>query len=218
MIELYDVHKSFRTPKGDKVILDGVSYRFERGRSVGLLGRNGVGKSTVLRMLAGLERPTLGKIKRTSRISWPLAFSGGMHKGMTGRENIAFCARIYDQDVDKIIDFVDDLSELGTDLDNPVHTYSSGMRARLSLALSLAIEFDVYLVDEIPGVADLRFQRKYRQALSSALNKSDVIMISHNPRSIDEYCDHCVVLHNGKFFDYGRASDAMAALMRASVG
>src|SRR5205085_1855657 len=115
-------------------------------------------------------------------------------------------------------DYVDDLAELGKDLNHAVSTYSAGMQVRLALSLSLAIEFDVYLVDEIPAVADQRFQRRYRQLLTDALNKSDVIMVSHNPRSIDEFCDHCVVIHNGKFFDYGRATDAMAALLRASVG
>lgn len=216
MIELSNVSKIFRNPHGDKVVLDDVSYKFEAGRSVGLLGRNGVGKSTLIRMLAGVEKPTSGRIVRTARVSWPLAFAGGIHKGMSGYENVAFAARIYGQDVDRVREFVAELSELGTELLMPVSTYSSGMKSRLSLALSLAIDFDVYLIDEIPGVADVRFQRKYRQILKSTLHKSDVVMVSHNPRSIEEFCDHCIVLHNGKFFDYGRATDAMAALMRVS--
>lgn len=217
MIELTRVSKVYRTHVGDKVILDDVSYRFEAGRSVGLLGRNGVGKSTVIRLLAGTEKPTSGKIRRQVRVSWPLAFSGGLHRALTGRENIAFAARIYGQDVDRIHDCVEDLAEIGAYLDMPVATYSSGMKSRLSLALSLAIEFDVYLLDELAGVSDQRFQRRYREALNSTLHRSDVIMVSHNPRSIEQYCDHCVLLHDGKFHDYGRPSDAAAALSRVSV-
>src|ERR1700757_3538394 len=154
MIQLDRIFKFYRTEGHVKIVLDHVSTVFQSGRSYGLLGVNGAGKSTTLRMIAGTELPNSGKIRRSVRVSWPLGFNGGFHPLMTGRENVKFVARIYGADLRKTLDFVEDFSEIGDYMDVPVKTYSSGMMARLSFGLSMAIDFECYLVDEITSVGD----------------------------------------------------------------
>src|ERR1700685_4326763 len=164
MIQLDRVFKFYRTGKHVKIVLDHISTVFQSGRSYGLLGVNGAGKSTTLRLIAGTELPNAGRIRRTVRVSWPLGFAGGFHHLMTGRENVKFVARAYGADCRKTLDFVEDFSELGDYLDVPVKTYSSGMMARLAFGVSMAIEFDCYLIDEITAVGDVRFQARCKQA------------------------------------------------------
>ncbi|HKU98840.1 MAG TPA: ATP-binding cassette domain-containing protein, partial [Vineibacter sp.] len=152
MIQLDNVFKFYKTPQHMKVVLDNVSAVFETGWSYGLLGVNGAGKSTTLRLIAGTELPNAGHIRRNVRVSWPLGFGGSFHPQVSGRDNLKFVARIYGEDVRRVVRFVEDFSELGDYLDSPVLTYSSGMIARLAFGLSMAIEFECYLVDEITGV------------------------------------------------------------------
>src|ERR1700722_19750732 len=164
MIQLNKVFKFYRTEGHTKIVLDHVSAVFDTTRSCGLLGVNGAGKSTTLRLIAGTELPNSGTVRRTVRVSWPVAFSGGFHPLMTGRANVRFVARVYGADIRRVTDFVEDFAELGDYMDIPIKTYSSGMAARLAFGLSMAIEFDVYLVDEITAVGDARFADRCKTA------------------------------------------------------
>jgi capsular polysaccharide transport system ATP-binding protein len=198
MIRLDRVNKIYRLEGwGEKRVLTDVTCTFHRGQSVGILGLNGSGKSTLLRILAGADQPTQGRVYRHSRVSWPLAF-GGFHGTLTGEENIRFVSRIYGVDHRAVVKYVAAFSELGNDLYEPVSSYSTGMRARLGFGLSLALEFDFYLIDEVTAVGDARFQKRCREELGSRLNRSNVIMVSHNTRGLKKYCSHAAILHQGR--------------------
>jgi capsular polysaccharide transport system ATP-binding protein len=211
MIDLVNVSKSYRTGGSRKVLMSGVNLRLRRGRSVGLLGRNGSGKSTLLKMIGGSVEPDEGVIRRTARISWPLGFGGGFHAALTGAQNARFVARIFGVDTDAMIDSVEAFSELGDFLHMPVSTYSSGMRARLAFATSMAVDFDVYLVDEITAVGDEAFRRKCQAAFKEKLTSADIIMVSHSPATIREYCQCGVVLEGGALTFYEDVEEALAA-------
>lgn len=190
------------TPKGKKEIIKPVDLRFPKGRNIGLLGINGAGKSTLLRLIAGSEAPTTGKIIRNVKMSWPLGFSGGFNGSLTGAENMRFVCRIYGHKIKQVEEFVREFSELGDYLDMPIRTYSSGMKARLAFGLSMAIDFDCYLVDEITGVGDRRFQEKCRDAFKERSKTSSLIMVSHNMPTLKEHCDMGLVLSDGKLSFY----------------
>ncbi len=214
MIKLDRVFKFYRSNGIVKVVLDHVSTRFESGYSYGLMGVNGAGKSTTMRLIAGTELPNSGKIKRGARISWPLGFAGGFHPSMTGRENVKFVARIYGADVRKTMDFVEDFSEIGDYIDVAVRTYSSGMMARLSFGLSMAIDFECYLVDEITSVGDTRFQMRCQEAFAERRKRSNVIMVSHSMGTIKEYCDRGGVIVDGQIIMFGNVDMAIEAYNR----
>jgi len=204
MILLNKVSKVYRTWGRRTVVLDEVSVALDINKSYGVLGANGAGKSTLLRLIAGTELPTSGKVERRGRISWPLGFAGGFHPKMTGRENIVFVSRAYGADMRSTVSFVDDFSELGSFLDAPVRTYSSGMQARLAFGLSMAFDFDCYLVDEITAVGDARFQARCAQAFDERSKRSGMIMVSHSIGTIKQYCHHGIVMYNKKLtiFEY----------------
>jgi capsular polysaccharide transport system ATP-binding protein len=217
IVELHDVLKFFEAAHAIKIILDHVSFRFERGYSYGILGVNGAGKSTLMRMLAGTELPNAGKIRRHCRVSWPLGFTGALHPEMTGRENVSFVARIYGQDRAQVLDFVRQFSEIGGYIDAQIKTYSSGMLQRLAFGLSIAIRFDCFLIDEVIAVGDARFQERCRREFLERRSTTDVIMISHDMLTIKEYCDRCLVLENGRlhmFEDVGEAIEFYRAINR----
>jgi capsular polysaccharide transport system ATP-binding protein len=209
MIRLSRVSKSYRTENHRKVVLDDVTYSFDTRYTYGIFGSNGAGKSTLLRLIGGTELPNSGQIFRDLRISWPLGFGGGFHPLMTGRENIKFVSRIYGANLWRVIDFVDYFSELGNYLDMPVSTYSSGMHARLAFGLSMAIDFDCYLVDEITAVGDARFGLRCRQAFEEKRGRSSMIMVSHDIGTIKSYCDRGLVLCRGKLVAFGHIDDAI---------
>lgn len=211
MIALAAVSKGYRTHNGVKVILRDADLVLPRGRSVALMGINGAGKSTLLRIIAGTERPDRGRVSRNARISWPLGSAGGFHGSLSGLENVRFIARIYGADVSRTIDFVADFAELGTYFDMPVRTYSSGMRARLAFGVSMAIDFECYLVDEITGVGDASFQSKCRAAFQERRSRADVIMVSHSPRTLKSYCQSAVLLQNGSLSFFDNIDDATAS-------
>lgn len=210
MIDLQNVFKFYRTYSGKKVILDNVTMRFHTGVSYGLLGINGAGKSTTMRLLAGSELPNSGKIVRRSRISWPLGFSVGMHPALTGRENVNFVARLYGENPSQVIEYVEDFSELGSNMDEPFRTYSSGMAQKLAFGLSMAIAFECYLIDEVMAVGDARFQKKCADAFGRRSAEADIIMISHSMDTIREYCGHCLVLAHGLIHEFSDVDDAIA--------
>lgn len=201
--------KTYWTHFRRKVVLNNVSVRLDPKLSYGLLGQNGAGKSTFLKLIAGTEAPTSGRIHRSVRMSWPLGFAGGFHPHMTGRENIRFLARVYDADIDDINAFVEEFSELGRDLDMPVKTYSSGMTSRLAFAVSMAIEFDFYLVDEITAVGDARFQLKCSRAFAERRARSGMIMASHSTGTIKDYCSAGMVLQKGRLMVFEDINDAI---------
>lgn len=203
------VTKFYRTKSRTKWILRDVSFRLPRGRSMAILGKNGTGKSTLMRLLAGVEPPSEGDITRGIRVSWPLGFAGCFSASVSARDNCTFVARIYNVDPDEVARFVADFSELGAYFDMPVKTYSSGMRARLAFGLSMAVDFDCYLIDEITAVGDKRFQEKCREAFAERRKNADIIMISHHMGTIKAYCDVAAVLNNGRLHFYEDIDEAV---------
>lgn len=214
MIQLDRVFKYYRTDGHTKIVLDHVSTTFQSGRSYGLLGVNGAGKSTTMRLLAGTETPNSGNIRRSVRVSWPLGFSGGFHPQMTGRENVKFVARAYGEDVRRVLDFVEDFAELGDYIDVSVKAYSSGMTSRLAFGLSMAVEFECYLIDEITAVGDARFQAKCREAFKRRRENSDIIIASHSMETIKNYCDHGAVLVDGQILMFDSVDSAIEVYNR----
>jgi capsular polysaccharide transport system ATP-binding protein len=208
MISFSNVEKIYRVRGREKVIVRGATLDLPY-RNIALLGANGSGKSTLLRLIAGSERPTRGVIRRMCRMSWPLGLAAGFNGSMTGLENVRFLARIYGEDTERVIDFVDDFSELGDGLRLPWATYSSGMRARLAFATSMAIDFDTYLVDEITAVGDATFKAKCHDAFRRRREVARVIMVSHSMKTIRVYCDMGVVLHEGRLTVWDDVEDAI---------
>jgi len=198
VIALERVAKAYATAAGRKIVLDDASAAFTPGHNVGILGANGAGKSTLIRLLAGSELPDRGVIRRHARVSFPLGFDGTFHGALAGRENVAFVARVYGAAVGPTIRFVEEFAELGEYFAMPVNTYSAGMRARLAFGTCLAIDFDVYLIDEITEVGDERFRRKCALAFRERLRRSDIILATHNSHTIRQYCDRGAILAGGR--------------------
>lgn len=217
MIEFQDVFKYYKTERHRKVVLNHLTLALDTRRSYGLLGKNGAGKSTFLKLVAGTELPNSGRIRRKARLSWPLGFAGGFHPKMTGRENIQFVARIYGADVRRVTDFVADFAEIGSYIDAPVRTYSSGMQARLAFGLSMGIEFDCYLVDEITAVGDARFQERCARAFDERRKTSGMIMISHDMGTIKTYCDVGMILVDGEMQVFDQVDDAIETYRKMVV-
>lgn len=209
MIRLERVTKIYKTDGHRKVVLDDASVTLDTRYTYGIFGPNGAGKSTTLRLIAGTELPNRGKILRDVRVSWPMGFAGGFHPAMTGRENVVFVARIYGANIRRVIDFVEWFADIGHYLDLPVKTYSSGMQSRLAFGLSMAIEFDCYLVDEITAVGDARFQMRARKAFQERRSRSSMIMVSHSIGTMKEYCDRGIVLSHGKLIVFNQIDDAI---------
>jgi capsular polysaccharide transport system ATP-binding protein len=214
MIMLENVTKIYKSKDGHKVVADDLSCQIPRGCNLGILGINGAGKSTLLRMIGGIEEPNSGVIRRHSRVSFPLGFSGTFAGSLSGRENAVFLARIYGASTRYVVDFAEDFAEIGSYYDMPVNTYSSGMRSRLAFGVSLAIDFDVYLVDEATAVGDVTFQEKCHAAISARFSRSDVIMISHAPETLKQYCNQGAVLDRGRLAFYDDIDQANAAYLR----
>jgi capsular polysaccharide transport system ATP-binding protein len=208
MIILENITKQYSTRQGARRVLDGINLTIRPGEKVGILGRNGAGKSTLIRLMSGAELPTSGHIHRGMSISWPLAFTGGFQGSLTGLDNLRFICRIYGVEIEPVIPRVEEFSELGVYLGEPVKTYSSGMRARLAFAISLAIDFDCFLIDEVVAVGDSRFHAKCNTELFEKRKDRAMIIVSHQPEQIVAHCDRAAVLHNGAlhgFDDVGHA-------------
>lgn len=204
MLEFDNVSKSFWTGKTRKVILHNASFRIELGNSLGILAPNGTGKTTIINMMAGLEKPDDGIITRNCRVSFPLGFMGGINQKHTATENARFIARLYQLDSDEVEAFCRWLCDIGEYFDMPVGTYSQGMRARFAFALMLAMEFDLYLVDEgMPATTDVAFNRRAGTILKERLDHSTVVIVSHQPDTLEKYCKSAAVLRDGQlqFFD-----------------
>ena len=208
MILLNNVTKTYETRQGLKTVLDKISLSVASGEKVGILGGNGAGKSTLIRLISGAELPTSGYIKRDFSISWPLAFGGAFQGSLSGLDNVRFICRIYDAPILPAIAFVEDFSELGSYLKEPVKKYSSGMRARLAFAISMAIEFDCFLIDEIVAVGDSRFHEKCHIELFEKRKDRAMIIVSHSPDYIRAHCQHAAVLINGKLQSFDQVDKA----------
>jgi capsular polysaccharide transport system ATP-binding protein len=195
--------------RGRKHVLNGTNLDIMPGEHIGLLGRNGAGKTTLIKLIGGVELPTSGKIRRHMSTSWPLGFSGGFQGSLTGYDNARFIARIYGHEYSEIRDYVEDFTELGAQLKMPVKTYSSGMKARLAFALSLAIEFDCYLIDEVIMVGDANFHQKCHVELFEKRGDRALVLASHSPDLIREFCDRAVVLHQGHATVYHDVNEAL---------
>ena len=209
MIRLRNVTKTYRMKAGRRLILDDLSVDFVPGVNVGILGRNGAGKSTLMRIIGGAITPDRGTVERTSRVSWPIGFSGCFHGSLTGRENLRFVCRIYKADIRQVTSFVEDFTELEDYLDMPVKTYSSGMAAKLAFGLSMAIGFDFYLIDEAYSVGDAAFQAKGERVFQERKASSTLIVVSHSVSTIRKNCDNAAVLFEGKLMCFANLEDAL---------
>ncbi|MGX0975714.1 capsular polysaccharide transport system ATP-binding protein [Roseovarius sp. MBR-51] len=209
MLEFENVSKSFWTGTQRKVILDQVSFRVELGHSLGILAPNGTGKTTLINMMAGLEKPDEGVIRRGCRISFPLGFMGGVMNRLSALDNSRYIARLYGLDPDYIESYCRWLCGLGEYFDQPLGTYSSGMRARFSFALMLALDFDMYLIDEgMPGSTDVEFNRKAGDILKERLRTTTVIIVSHDPKVLEKFARSAAVLMGGKLYMFDSLEEA----------
>lgn len=210
MIICQNLRKSYRAGHGRREVLKGINLTINKGERVALLGRNGAGKSTLIKQIGGVELPDSGRIIRQMSNSWPIGFNGGFQGSLTGFDNARFIARIYGRSYAEMRDFVEDFTELGGALKQPVKTYSSGMRARLAFALSLAIEFDCYLIDEVILVGDQNFQRKCHVELFEKRADRAMIIASHDMNTIRETCNRGVLIHDGIATVHDDVSEAVA--------
>jgi capsular polysaccharide transport system ATP-binding protein len=197
-ISLSGIVKEYHTQLGTRRVLDNISFEIKKGEKIAVLGRNGAGKSTLVKIIGGVERPTSGRIRRGMTMSWPLAFGGGFETSMSGMDNIRFIARMYDAPLQQTIDFCDDFAELGKLLYLPVKTYSAGMRARLAFALTLAIDFDCMLIDEVISVGDQRFHAKCHDELFLKRKHCAMILVSHDIHIVKEFCNKALILKDGR--------------------
>lgn len=214
MIICENVTKTYPSAHGTKTVLDQINLTIRKGERIGLLGRNGAGKSTLIKQIGGVEMPNSGRIVRQMTCSWPIGFNGGFQGSLTGYDNARFIARIYSIPYAHIREFVEDFTELGNSLKMPVKTFSSGMRARLAFALSLAIEFDCYLIDEVILVGDKSFQRKCHDQLFEKRSDRAMIIASHDMATVQEICDRAVLLKDGALVFYDNVADAVSAYER----
>lgn len=199
MINVVDLIKDYHVPTGSKRVLDGINFSVGPGERLAVLGRNGAGKSTLVRIMGGVEHATSGRIERGMSLSWPLGLGGALHSTLTGIDNMKFVARIYNKPLNEVHDYVDWFSELGAkNLRAPIKTYSSGMRARLAFALSLAIDFDCYLIDEVIFVGDQRFHAKCRAEIFEKRTDRAMLLVSHDSGIINDYCNGALILHRGR--------------------
>ncbi|MCV3272244.1 ABC transporter ATP-binding protein [Roseobacter sinensis] len=209
MLSFENVSKSFWTGSQHKVILDRVSFKVELGNSLGVLASNGTGKTTLINMIAGLEKPDEGEIRRGCNISFPLGFMGGVVTKVSAMENARYIARLYGLDPDYVESFCRWLCGLGEYFDQPIGTYSQGMRARFSFALMLALDFDMYLIDEgMPGTTDVEFNRKAGEILQERLRTTTIIIVSHQARTLEKFARSAAVLLNGKLHMFDTLEEA----------
>ena len=209
-VRCVDLVKDYHGTRGMRRVLDHVCFEVERGQRLAIMGRNGAGKSTLIKIIGGVEFATSGRIEQTMSVSWPLAFGGAFQGSLSGLDTLRFITRIYNLDYDETRRFVDDFAELGHQLGEPVKTYSSGMRARLAFALSLAIEFECYLIDEVIMVGDRRFHLRCQEELFDKRSDRSLIIVSHDINFLSDVCNMAAILENGQFDMCASVQDAVA--------
>jgi capsular polysaccharide transport system ATP-binding protein len=214
VFELRNITKSYLTPKGRRHVFRDLSLKIPADKNIGLIGRNGAGKSTLVRLLGGADVPDSGTIATNKSISWPVGLSGGFQGSMTGRENIKFVSRVYGAVGDAMrakVAYVQNFAEIGSWIDEPVKTYSSGMRSRLAFGLSMAFDFDYYLIDEVMSVGDAQFKRKCAEVFEERLKKSKVVLVSHNMPEIQKLCDVVLLVRDGGVQIYDDVAEGIKA-------
>ena len=212
MIIVDNVHKRYMTAHGaGKWVLRGVSFTIPPKTSVGVVGRNGAGKSTLLRLLGGTDTPTKGKVERCCHVSWPMGFGGGLQSALTGRQNATFVCRIHghENDMADRIAYIENFAELGEYFDEPVNTYSSGMKSRLQFGMSLAFDFDVYISDEITSTGDVAFRKKASDAFKRLADHAGLIMVSHSDGTLKQFCSAGIWVHEGQAHWFDDINDAL---------
>src|SRR5690554_2208070 len=213
VIDVQDVWKKYHGPFGGDWVLKGLNFSIPKGVSVGLVGKNGAGKSTLLRLIGGMDAPDKGKIIENCRTSWPIGLTGGFQGSMSARQNVKFVARVMGEGhrLEEVCAYVQDFAEIGKAFDQPVSTYSSGMRSRVAFGLSLAFDFDVYLSDEATAVGDVTFKEKAKKAFHDRVGKASIIMVSHSTKILEDLCQAGIFLHEGTAHWYDDLGDAIKA-------
>lgn len=217
MISIEKVSKRYGTRFGPRTVLDRLDFTLQKGRNVGILGRNGAGKSTLIRLLSGAEQPTSGRIRREMSVSWPLAFTGAFQAHLTGLDNLKFICRVYGVEWKPLVPFIEEFTELGLYLREPVMHYSAGMTMRLAFALSMAIEFDCFLIDEGLAVGDARFGHRCHVELFEKRKDRAFILVSHDPQIVKAYCERACVLHEGHLHEFESVDAAYEFYQSAAV-
>ncbi|MDH0136199.1 ABC transporter ATP-binding protein [Pseudomonas shirazica] len=214
MFELRNVTKSYLTPHGRRYVFRNLSLAIPPGKNIGLIGRNGAGKSTLMRLLGGADVPDSGTIITDRSISWPVGLTGGFQGSMSGRDNIKFVCRIYGATGEAMrekIRYVQEFAEIGDWIDEPIKTYSSGMRSRVAFGLSMAFDFDYYLIDEVMSVGDAQFKRKCNEVFQEKLQKSNVVLVTHTMSEVEKLCDVVLLVRNGEIQVYDDVSEGIKA-------
>ncbi|RQH10069.1 ABC transporter ATP-binding protein [Paraburkholderia dinghuensis] len=213
MIVIDNVYKRYMTDHGaGNWVLQGITLTIPSRRSVALVGHNGAGKSTLLRLIGGIDFPTKGRVERRCRVSWPMG-GGGLEGTLTGRQNAKFVCRVHghQDELQGRLAFIQEFAELGGAFDEPVRTYSSGMRSRLQFALSLAFDFDVYISDEVTAAGDARFRKKAADAFKGMASKSSVIMVSHDEGTLKQFCESAIWIDGGQARWFDDLDEALTA-------
>ena len=208
MIEFSDVSKTYELRGMQKTVFSNVSFQIPRGDSIGICGANGAGKSTLMRLISGVEFPTSGTVRKSMTTSWPIGYASSFDSKLTGADNVRFIARIYRHDEQAVLDYVEEFAQLGQFFHQPVMTYSAGMTARLAFGASLAIRFDCYLIDEVTAAGDARFRQRCDDALNERRDNGTIIMISHDPYTLQHYCKRGAVLFGGNLTFYDTVAEA----------
>lgn len=208
MLSVEHVSKAYHTRRGRRRVLRDVSFSLHKGQNIGIIGRNGAGKSTLIRLISGAEQPTSGVIRRGMSVSWPLAFGGAFQIHLTGLDNLKFVCRIHGVDYKPLIPFVEEFTELGEYFREPVAHYSHGMTTRLAFALSMAVEFDCFLIDEAMVVGDVRFHERCHDELFKKRRDRAFILVSHDANVIKGYCKQACVLHEGHLVSFASVDEA----------
>ena len=214
MFELKNVTKSYLTPKGRRYVFRNLSLSIPPDKNIGLIGRNGAGKSTLMRLLGGADIPDSGTIVTDQSISWPVGLSGGFQGSMTGRDNIKFVCRVYGAEGEAMrekVRYVQEFAEIGDWIDEPIKTYSSGMRSRVAFGLSMAFDFDYYLIDEVMSVGDAHFKRKCAEVFREKLQASKVVLVTHSMPEVEKTCDIVLLVRDGGIQIYEDVAEGIKA-------
>ena len=208
MIRFDKVSKTYHGRKFEKTVFSDLSFTLKKGESIGICGANGAGKSTLMRLIAGVEQPTTGTVTKTMFTSWPIGYAGCFQSSLTGADNVRFIARVYDRPEQELLDFVEEFAQLGVYFRQPVKTYSAGMSARLAFGVSLAIEFECYLIDEVAGAGDERFRARSEAELQARRDNSTLIMTSHDSNMLRSYCRRGAIMYGGSLILFDDIAEA----------